>query len=356
MSQTSKDSQGRLEEVLFHWMPRLQAVGLAFDDVRRVIAKTGSWDRWCKTWSEEGERHFKEGQKAERYGRKITAGECYTRAALYYHFGQFMFFDDLAQKEAASRRKVEIYAKAAPLLAPPAEPVVIPYRDQMIHGYLREATREEKRPVVLIVPGSDSTKEEEGALESAFLKRGLSTLTIDGPGQGEGRSYGPLNADWGPVMRAVAQMLDARGRLQDGIGVFGMAYGGHLVLQGAPEVPEIRGVVCLNGFYDLGDFWDDLPPVYRANMRFALGGETPEGTAAAARCFSLKDVAPPACPVLVIHGGKDRIFPPAEAFRIGEMAPERIEVLVYPEGNHVCNNFAYRYRALSVDWLADQLF
>lgn len=27
----------------------------------------------------------------------------------------------------------------------------------------------------------------------------------------------------------------------------------------------------------------------------------------------------------------------------------------YPEGNHVCNNLAYRYRALSADWLANAL-
>src|SRR2546430_13253170 len=38
---------------------------------------------------------------------------------------------------------------------------------------------------LVLIPGLDSTKEEFFAWESAFLDRGMATLSLDGPGQGE---------------------------------------------------------------------------------------------------------------------------------------------------------------------------
>lgn len=351
---TAETPKDRLQEVLYHWMPRMQAVGLSFDDVRRLIDEAGEWRRWCQTWSAEAARHHQEGDEARDKGRLLTAGEAYTRAALFYHFGQFMFFDDLSQKDTASQKKVAVYHKAAPYLSPPATPVKIPYAEGYLSGFQRDSA-DKNDPLVIIAPGSDSTKEEEGALEDAFLKRGISTLTFDGPGQGEGKVFGPLTPDWASVLGAIVDFLKNQNRLRGGIGVFGMAFGGHLVLQGAHAVPEIDGIVCMNGFYDFGQFWEDLPPVYRANMRYALGGETPADTEKAARRFSLKETPAPECPVLVIHGGQDSIFPPSEAEDIGEWVNTAVDIVIYPNGNHVCNNLAYRYRALCADWLAEIL-
>src|SRR3972149_3721336 len=40
-------------------------------------------------------------------------------------------------------------------------------------------------PLALLLPGLDSTKEEFFSWENVFLARGLATLSLDGPGQGE---------------------------------------------------------------------------------------------------------------------------------------------------------------------------
>ena len=60
------------------------------------------------------------------------------------------------------------------------------------------------------------------------------------------------------------------------------------------------------------------------------------------------------CPLLVIHGGKDRLFPPEQAERIVSEAPNAT-LLLYPEGNHVCNNIPYKYRPAMADWMSDRL-
>ena len=351
----SSDTQTtRLQQVVGHWLPRMMVAGLTHGDIVRLIEETGDWPNWCATWSAEGARHVAMGEEAEAAARLVTAGEAYQRAALFYHFGQFMFFDDLTQKWAAVDRKVAAYARAAPLLLPPAKAVAVVFEGGVLRGYLRQPAAGSGALVVL-VPGSDSTKEEFASMEAHFLKRGLATFSFDGPGQGEGRKDHHLRADWGPVLAAVLAALEGAGAIGGRVGVMGMAFGGHLALQAAAAVPQIAAVASMNGFFDLGSFWDDLPEVYRANMGFALGGETLDETAERARAFSLRGVTLPDCPMLVVHGGRDRIFPVADARMVAEMAGPRAEWVEYPDGNHVCNNIAYKYRPLVADWMAEKL-
>ncbi len=111
----------------------------------------------------------------------------------------------------------------------------------------------------------------------------------------------------------------------------------------------------MNGFYDLGAFWDDLPEAYRANMGFTLGGDNLDQTAERARGFSLQGKPAPPCPVLAIHGGLDRIFPLSDAEKIAGDGGDGAEFVSYPDGNHVCNNIAYKYRPLIADWMAERL-
>lgn len=354
---------GRLSQVVGHWLARIQVAGISHGDALRVIADAGDWENWCAAWCAEGERHVEMAAEAKAQGRLVTAGEAYARAALFFHFGQFMFFDDLDQKRRAAERKVEVFAQAAALMDPPGEAIAVPYGGGEYRGYLRRPGKEpdpEPAPLAILIPGSDSTKEEFPSLEAHFLRRGLATFSFDGPGQGEGRRLSELTPDWGPVLEAVLARLQSAQGLNRRFGVMGMAFGGHLALQAAAgladiEAPGIEAVVCMNGFYDLGAFWDDLPEVYRANMGFTLGGENLDQTAARARGFSLAGLPPPPCPVLAIHGGLDRIFPLSDAEKIAGFGGDDAEFVAYPDGNHVCNNIAYKYRPLIADWMAERL-
>lgn len=350
----SNAEKNRLEAVVGHWLPRMAVAGIMPADAMRLVNEAGEWPQWCATWCAEGERQVALADESREAGRLITAGEAYLRAALYFHFAQFMFFEDQEQKSRAARRKVEVYTLAAPFLQPPALRISVPFAGGELYGYLRRP-HAENVPVVVLVPGSDSTKEEFPALEDHFLRRGMATFSIDGPGQGEGRGLGALTPHWEPPLLAIAETLRGKQGFNGRIGLMGMAFGCHLVLQGAGALPGLDALVCMNGFYDMGSFWDDLPEVYRANMRHTLGGETIQDTRELAKGFTLRDVAPPVCPTLVVHGGRDRIFPPEDARRIVSHVGKVAESVEYPDGNHVCNNIAYRYRPLIADWMAEQL-
>jgi pimeloyl-ACP methyl ester carboxylesterase len=61
------------------------------------------------------------------------------------------------------------------------------------------------------------------------------------------------------------------------------------------------------------------------------------------------------CPLLVIFGAGDRLIPPADGERLARAARGPSELVVYPEGNHVCFNISYKFRPLSGDWMAKTL-
>ncbi|MBJ3775456.1 alpha/beta hydrolase family protein [Acuticoccus mangrovi] len=348
-------AENRLLEVAGHWLPRMEVAGIPSATARAVIEAAGSWENWCAAWSAEGERHARLAAAAEDADHPVTAGEAYARAALFHHFAQFMLFDDLGQKRAATARKLAAFQKAAPLLDPPAKRLVIPFEGAALTGYLRVPG--EARGSVVIVPGSDSTKEEFPAFEAHFLRRGLATLSLDGPGQGEGRCLGPLRPDITAAVAVAIDALRAAGAPRK-VALVGMAFGGHLALRAAAGLADLRGAVSINGFADLGAMWDGFPQVYRDNMRFALGVEEGDGdggeTRRRAAGFTLTGVPAPSVPVLVVHGARDRIFPPAEAeAQIDWAGGGRLEVLA--EGNHVCNNIPWLYRPMVADWVMDRL-
>ena len=59
-------------------------------------------------------------------------------------------------------------------------------------------------------------------------------------------------------------------------------------------------------------------------------------------------------PLLVVFGKLDRLIPWEHAERVATEAP-RARLVMYPDGNHVCNNIPYKYRPLVADWMSETL-
>ncbi|WP_072341432.1 alpha/beta hydrolase family protein [Devosia enhydra] len=344
-------SESKLLSVVEHWLPRIEVAGIPSATAKEVITRAGDWAGWLPAWLEEADRNEAIAVDAEAKGWRVTAGEAYARAAACAHFGQFMAFEDLAAKAAAAERKCTIYRRAAPLLDPPAQPVGIPFEGAALTGYLRRPVGVDAAPLALIVPGSDSTKEEFPNFEKHFLARGIATFSLDGPGQGEGRLFGPLRPDITAAIAATLERLKGESGLSGKVALVGMAFGGNLVLRAASALPDLAAVVSINGFADLGAFAPALPQVYRDNLRFALGTEDVLGAAAG---FTIANAPPIMVPALIIHGGRDKIFPVSEAEASARACSGRVDLHVLPEGNHVCNNIPWVYRPLVADWLGDR--
>jgi fermentation-respiration switch protein FrsA (DUF1100 family) len=56
----------------------------------------------------------------------------------------------------------------------------------------------------------------------------------------------------------------------------------------------------------------------------------------------------------VIFGKLDRLIPFQQAERVAAEAPDA-ELVMFPDGNHVCNNLPYRSQPLAADWIGERL-
>lgn len=341
----------RVAVVVENWFPRFIANGLDYLDVRRTLGGITSWSEWAGVWSETAERYERLGLDALDAGHVSTAAAHLRRAALTYQFAQFVLTGDVHEREQIHRRMARAYALAAPYLVPPAEPFGVPWGGGMLPGYLRSVSRE--APLVVLIPGLESTKEQFSTFEPYLLERGMATLSFEGPGQGEGwyleafRNDGYLDA----VRRlfgVIAKHPQLSGRP---VALLGTSFGGYLALRCAAEV-DVAGVVDIAGFYDLSGL-EDLQPVIRENLAHFMKvsvAELPELTSDVSLAGSL----PLGARVLVVHGEKDPIVPVENARRIAEAQPDA-DLWLFPEGNHSCNNIHTIVRPAIADWLADLL-
>src|SRR5207237_436594 len=218
----------RVQLAAGHWKPRFVANGIDANDFARVLSETVEWRDWAPHWMRVGDEHRAIADEAERSGHLVTAADAYQRAAWCYHLGKFLWFEDRALHDDLRERTVATYAKPRPRLAPPGRRIEAPFEGAIIPGILRAPRGASRPPVVILVPGLDSVKEELYAMENDFLRRGLATLTIDGPGQGENAPHFPIRADWSSVIGPLLDHLSANeGGLDLGrVGLMGISMGG----------------------------------------------------------------------------------------------------------------------------------
>ena len=242
-----------------NWFPRFLANGLDYLDVRRILDRVDDWDDWAPAWTARADDYAALGEQALADGHRVTAAEHLRRAALTLQFAQFVLTDDPAARLALQRRMAALYATAAPLLDPPATRVVVPYRRRTSAGSRRlpaGAARRRGAGLVVLVPGLESTKEQFSTYEPFFLRRGIATLSVEGPGQGEGGWTTPFRSStYADAMRAVAAYVAGQPAADGSTGrvvVLGTSFGGYLALRHADLFAGVVGVVDIAGPYDLG--------------------------------------------------------------------------------------------------------
>src|ERR1700730_7412382 len=240
-----------------HWAHRFVANGVALADFQDVTASIASWNDWCRAWSARATIHEAMGRAALERGKFLSAGEHLQRAGVYYHFAKFLFVHDVAQMTAAHMKAVECRRLALPDLAPSGERVAIPFEGKTLYGILRKPAGVAKPPVMAMICGLDSCKEETDAYEAPYLARGIATLVFDGPGQGEAEYDFPIRGNYETAVKAVLDVIATRADLDAArIGLWGVSLGGYYAPRAAAFEPRVKACIALSGPYDFADCWD----------------------------------------------------------------------------------------------------
>src|SRR6185369_11170567 len=148
-----KTADPRITSAIGHWGPRFVTNGVALTDFEEVTRAITSWDDWCRAWSARAAVHEAMGREALASKKFLSAGEHLQRAGVYYHFGKFLFVQDLAQMKAAHMKAVECRNLALPYLRPAGERVEMPYEGKVLAGILRKPVGVERPPVLAFACG-----------------------------------------------------------------------------------------------------------------------------------------------------------------------------------------------------------
>lgn len=347
----------RIQAAIDHWAPRMIANGVDLNDFQRLTASVDRWSDWCGAWSQVAAGHAARAAEAEAAGAYATAGEHFFRAAITYHFGKFLFFEDPVQLHDATEEVVRNYARGLPYYDWPGERIEIPYEGTTLPGILRKPWHVARPPVVIIIPGLDSVKEEMHNYGHDFLRRGMAVLAIDGPGQGEMEFEHRMRHDYEVAVRSVIDCLEGRDDIDSGrVGVLGISLGGYYAPRAAAFEPRVKAAIAVAGCYRMTDYFDRVPILTREALVHRLKAGTVERAREEVEAFDLTGVLGRLrSPLLVVHGQQDRLFPPESAEQMVKDAGSTATLWMFDDGNHVCNNIPYKYRPAQADWMARQL-
>ena len=356
----------RLEAVVANWSARFVANDIDPLDVERTMSRVGSWDDWADAWEGTADGYVTRADAAQEAGHHVTAAAFRRRASLILQFGQFVLNDDPGRRRAMHARQADLFRRAAPDLDPPATPYHLTTSDGAeVHGYVRRP--EGAHGVVLLLPGLESTKEQFSTFEPYLLERGLATVSVEGPGQGEAHAAHPFRLT--PYLRAFAavrRLVDAPDGLPNlpvgvPVGVLGTSFGGFLALRCAvaddvvPGLPQPDAVVAIAGPHTLVPLGDLQPILQEGFVHLTAAADVIEADGLLADVTLTGHLDRLAAPTLIVHGDADRVIPVAHADRIATELDDRAEYDRVPGGSHSCNNHHTTVRPRVADWLADRL-
>jgi dienelactone hydrolase len=350
-------SDPRVRSAIAHWAPRMVANGVDYNDFVTTTARVTSWSDWCAQWSLTAVRHERIAADATARGNHLSAADAYARAAMCHHFGKFVFFDDATQYALSSAATIANYRLATPHLRPAAELVQVPYQGSHLPGYLRRPTGIARPPVVLIICGLDSVKEEMATFEPLFHARGMATLTVDGPGQGEAENL-PIEPVYEIVVGAIIDFLFERQDVDASrVGAVGISLGGYYAGRAAAHEKRLGCAVSVGGPYDMGTVFDDAPSLTQHAIRVRAQLDDLAQARDFAQRLTLADCASQITrPFFIVFGRQDRLIPYSQAQRLfSEIDATDKRLDLHDDGNHVCNNIPFAWRPLVADWVGGHL-
>lgn len=347
------DLRGEVGTALATMQARCVIRGIDLCDYQRLAEKVASWDDWWDQWTAMGEHYLSLADRYQAAGWPSSAGAARVRAGIAFHFGKALAVQDDPRYRDLTTRSVQAVTTGLRLLDPTYERIEAPLDGHTVVGNLRRPQGADRPPLVLLIPGTESVKEEFPQWEEEFLTRGMATLTMDGPGQGEVGFHLGIRHDYEHAVSALLDTLTGRTDLDlTRIAAAGVSLGGYYAIRSAAFEPRITAVLANCGPWSLAEEWDRMPALYRAKYTWNLGGGDEHTARSRARAITLDGVAERVTvPTLVIFGGADVLLDADQHGRRTARALPKGELWMFQDGNHGVTNHVAEHQGPAADWL-----
>jgi alpha-beta hydrolase superfamily lysophospholipase len=333
---------------------RFLAMGIPPDTLESTLESIKSPAEWANAWIETAQRFLGDYRRQVSAKHLLEAAQARRLAALSYHSAQLFATADLRTVRTCRAASASLFAQAQPYIYPNARRLMIPWRTQMLNGYLQTPAGGLARAgVIVMLNGSSSSKEESFEWADNFLRAGLSVLSMDNPGAGESSSVPNPAHDEDDLFDGVFEILwHEAGVDLTQVSVVGVSLGGNLAVRCAAYDRRIMSTVAVTPPFDparwighasplLHTQLDDFTDVARLNPR------------AAARQYSLHNVVPQLkSPLLVFGAGRDLVVSPAESQLLASRAGALGTLIWYPTSGHCLYDSIPSWTAEAATWIS----
>lgn len=329
-----------------------------------------------EAWKGGGDRLIDLAEQDMVHGHRLSAGEKFGRAALYYAIAERMQAHGFDQRLAMYKRSLELFAMARDLARENCTRVEIPYGGLHLSGLLVRAEGVHgPAPIVVVMNGLDSTKEmlQRSVMGTMFARRGLSALFVDQPGTGEAirLQHLPALSNSEAWASRIVDWLERRPDVDPKrIGALGVSLGGYYCPRALAYEPRFACGAVWGANHDWREVQEarrrregeNPVPHYWKHVQWVFGARDITEFFLIAQGMHLNGVLDRIrVPFLVTHGESDRQIPVKYAHQTYDQltnCPKRdLFIFSAREGGVEHSSLDNPYNAGNriADWLAEQL-
>ena len=347
---------------------------VAMDEIDRIAetlkGRQGEPGAWQEVWCAMAAQIEKTADVEAARGHNRTAGNYYLRAGNYYYTGE-RFIPPGEVKIAVGRNAYRCFREGLTRRHAEIDFVEVPYEGTTLPALFMKAPGVSLRaPTVVIFNGMDNCKEMSiifAGLE--FAKRGMHTLAIDGPGQGETLRFRGIHSryDYEVPGKAAYDYVAQRADVDPArVVIMGYSFGGYYSARIAAFEKRYAAAVAMTALHwDLAAWQQRIKEkaqaegnkVAQSNFQFqwVVGAADADGGIEMAKCFRLQEVAHQiTMPFLVTHGANDRVVPAENAQKLYDaVGSQRKTLRVFTADDGGAEHAHVDNRQVGMDFVAD---
>jgi alpha-beta hydrolase superfamily lysophospholipase len=332
---------------------RFVAMRIPEETIDRTLGRIRGLDDWMGAWNQSAQQFLSEARREENAGRWYEAAVARRDAAMCYHAAHFITDTDPRTVKALKAPGVAAFAQAMPRLMPDTRRITVPWRTARLPAYVAKPARHAgPHPVVVMLNGATTTKEELLLWADPFLDAGIAVISLDWPGTGEASNI-LLTAECDDVTDGLIELAAGDDELDpEAITLLGFSLGGSVAIKAAALDRRIGACIAVTPPYEPRAWIRYVNPIVRQQLM--LLAKDPAWVDDLLAEFSLAEVIGKLqSPLLVFGAGRDLVVPPEEALHLAAAAGETATLVWYPGGSHGLYEYLGDWSTLAARWIAE---